>query len=520
MQLDTWTCNCGQQKYNSHCLCKHLVQAVGEPDLHFFQQVIRWRVHPFYKHPQLVPKGEPHRSFSTAEDGSFTDGDDQDWLGDHSQLTGGAWREFSSGLKCCRSSAFSSTPTTRSPSPQSSRPIPPINNVDYGSENEHEALDVIPEHRELAGRILDEAYEEVEEELIETLNKQNVTMTDGWKDISCNSIAGVNVSASFQPYLIELRKTNKDKKDAVSFCEAYEDMIDCTEVKYKCNVIAFTTDNDGGGGGAGHKLLVKKRPWLLGTPCTAHQCQLVLGDYFKENKEAAAHDIFDQTQLEKSPELSEPLAYIMANLTCWTTHFCSFDRLRDLKDPLQHAAFLKRRDIIAAQVGAEKNNRKKQEMEDSVNKQCDLIMDNTFWNGLGSVVEDIEPICYAVNICQTKDGMKKQLEKRWKSYDQEFFMFAMVLNPFEWLDQFREAAKIGIWTLLEYFKKFYQHVNSCPPHSSLTDEQLAEFNLAKEKSEVDVAKAFMQYMSWTGDFHDFKANKDTVQKTFVHSSIS
>ncbi|KAF5342808.1 hypothetical protein D9758_013365 [Tetrapyrgos nigripes] len=398
------------------------------------------------------------------------------------------------------------------------------------------ALDVIPERRELAGRILNEAYEEVEEELAETLHKKNVTMTDGWKDISRNSIAGVNVSASFQPYLIELRKTNKDKKDAVSFCTAYEDMIDCAEIKYKCTVVAFTTDNDGGGG-AGHQLLVKKRPWLLGTPCAAHQCQLVLGDYFKENKEAAGYseeasellgwilnhskvrDIFDQTQLEKCPELSDPLAYITANLTRWTMHFGSFNRLGHLKDPLQHAAFLKRKEIIAAQVGAEKNNRKKLEMMDSANKQCDLIMNNAFWKGLKSVVEDIEPICYAVNICQSdkptvRDGMKKRLEKRWKSYDQEFFVFALVLNPFEWLDRFGDAAKIGIWTLLEYFKKFYRRVNSRPSLSNLTGTQLAEFNSQKEQTENDAAKAFLQYMSWTGDFRDLKANEETVQKLF------
>ncbi|KAF5346595.1 hypothetical protein D9758_013462 [Tetrapyrgos nigripes] len=329
-----------------------------------------------------------------------------------------------------------------------------------------QASDVIPERQELAGQILDEAYEEVEEELIETLNKQNVTMSYVWYAFLCEIL----LPDAYQPYLIELQKTNKDKKDAVSFCEAYKDMIDCTEVKYKCNVVVFTTDSDGGG--VGHKLLVKKRLCCW--------CQLALGDYFKENKEAAGYSEDASELLGKSPELSEPLAYIMVNLTCWTTHFCSFDHLHDLEDPLQHATFLKHRDIIAAQVGAEKNNQRKEEMEDSVNKQCDLIMDNTFWNGLRSVVEDIEPICYAVNICQgnkvhpdqvllvlgglflhfschtkpaVRDGMKKRLEKRWKSYDQEFFLFAMVLNPFEQLDQFGEAAKIGIWTLLEYFKK-------------------------------------------------------------------
>jgi hypothetical protein len=43
--VDTWTCNCGQQKYNSHALCKHLVQAVNKPSAKFFQQVCVFSCH-------------------------------------------------------------------------------------------------------------------------------------------------------------------------------------------------------------------------------------------------------------------------------------------------------------------------------------------------------------------------------------------------------------------------------------------------------------------------------------------
>ncbi|KAF5366172.1 hypothetical protein D9758_005759 [Tetrapyrgos nigripes] len=119
--IHTWTCNCGQQKYNAHCLCKHLVQAVSAPLPIFFQQVIQRRVHPFYRHPMLVPKGHEYGQYTKVEDGSITEGDDQDWTGDVSQLSGGAWREIVSDAslgKRRHSSAFSNEASTRPPSPE------------------------------------------------------------------------------------------------------------------------------------------------------------------------------------------------------------------------------------------------------------------------------------------------------------------------------------------------------------------------------------------------------------------
>ncbi|CAK5273756.1 unnamed protein product [Mycena citricolor] len=56
LNLSTWTCTCGQQKYNAFLLCKHLVQAVHLPDPQFFREVYRRRVTPFYHHPLLRPK--------------------------------------------------------------------------------------------------------------------------------------------------------------------------------------------------------------------------------------------------------------------------------------------------------------------------------------------------------------------------------------------------------------------------------------------------------------------------------
>ncbi|KAF5360289.1 hypothetical protein D9758_009143 [Tetrapyrgos nigripes] len=104
--IDTWICNCGQQKYNSHALCKHLVQAVKRPSGRFFTQ--------------LVPIGNPPGIFKDVTDGSITDGDDQDWIGDTSQLANSMWRQLKNqdaSTKRYQSSAFTQSSISRSSSP-------------------------------------------------------------------------------------------------------------------------------------------------------------------------------------------------------------------------------------------------------------------------------------------------------------------------------------------------------------------------------------------------------------------
>jgi len=73
--IKDWTCTCGQQKYDCHHLCKHLVQAVSAPPVRFWREV-RWRrVVPLYRHPNLVAIGENKGEY-VEPDGGITDGDD------------------------------------------------------------------------------------------------------------------------------------------------------------------------------------------------------------------------------------------------------------------------------------------------------------------------------------------------------------------------------------------------------------------------------------------------------------
>ncbi|KAI0824106.1 hypothetical protein BC628DRAFT_1379831 [Trametes gibbosa] len=46
-----WTCDCGSQKYHTHLLCKHLVQAAGHPHADWWPTVTRYHIPPFYTVP-------------------------------------------------------------------------------------------------------------------------------------------------------------------------------------------------------------------------------------------------------------------------------------------------------------------------------------------------------------------------------------------------------------------------------------------------------------------------------------
>lgn len=90
--VSEWTCSCGQQKFDCHHLCKHLVQAVVSPPIRFWGEVRRCRVQPLYRHPALVNKDE-EMSGDFEMSGSITDGDDHELAAGNKSILkgGGGW---------------------------------------------------------------------------------------------------------------------------------------------------------------------------------------------------------------------------------------------------------------------------------------------------------------------------------------------------------------------------------------------------------------------------------------------
>ena len=267
----------------------------------------------------------------------------------------------------------------------------------------------------------------------------------------------------------------------------------------------FTTDCDGVSK-QGHQILGKRCAWLLVPECWAHQLdinltntlltiyfvqfQLTLGDYFKDykvaqeiveqasnligwiNSHGKVQKIFDSAQWQISwDQLNRELvlAYLIANLTQWTTHSTAFTRLFNIWDALQLAVIQHHSGIVQAQVGAAKSSEARHLTEDA-DMHIKIIQDCTFWDGLEQVIGDIKPICYATNINQTnschpdtvlrtlagiylhfKDHpepkvatkMTGHVEKCWKGAYQPLFLLCQILNPFEGMAWFGDGTDLS-----------------------------------------------------------------------------
>ncbi|KAJ7158190.1 ribonuclease H-like domain-containing protein [Mycena crocata] len=326
-------------------------------------------------------------------------------------------------------------------------------------------------------------------------------------------------------------------------CEKHE------EVLLQPYGLLFAGDNttDADGGSKGRSNLGKKRPWLILPSCWAHQFQLILGDYFRVydgaaviaedahtliawiNNHGRVHMIFDESQRiiskDRNAGIIIVLAYLVANLTRWTTHFIAFRRLFILRQALQLAVLQKRTAIIDAEVGAATSTEGERLREDA-ERMCALIEDASFWSGLEVVLGDLEPICLGTNINQkdstrldqvlltiagiflrfsdhpeveVRTAMLARLEKRWKDCDQLVFLLALILNPFEKLSCFGPNAQINQIKCHNMLLLLYQRINDRPDNEDTPEQRKAK--------ELQVSRAFMRYLAGTGDFVDFDAEE-------------
>ncbi|KZP16681.1 hypothetical protein FIBSPDRAFT_957763 [Athelia psychrophila] len=250
--------------------------------------------------------------------------------------------------------------------------------------------------------------------------------------------------------------------------------------------------------------------------------QLILGDYFKVheygariaeeatdlitwiNNHGKAHMIFDDAQ--------------NVNLTRWTTHCITFMWLLLVKRALQNAVMELRPAIIKAQVGVA-TSAEHPHLTADAEEHCNVIENYLFWDGLEQVVEDIKPICYGTNINQ-KDStqldqilltlagmylhfsehpepevsaaMKKRLEKCWKDCDQQIFILALVLNPFEGLSRFGDSAGLNHIKLNGMVLRLYGCLHSHP--DNLDGPEL------RSQKECAVSTAFFHFLALTGPF--------------------
>ncbi|KAK6977096.1 DUF659 domain-containing protein [Favolaschia claudopus] len=418
------------------------------------------------------------------------------------------------------------------------------------------ALDVLPSRSQLGGSLLNDAAAEIERKIAAQVKDQDVLMcTDGWRSNRKDAVGGVTLTHKFETLLVDILRTNKLRKDGESMKQLFEEMINKAERELECNVFAFLTDNREV---KARTLLAAARLYLLTFPCCSHQGQLILGDYLKEFKEAAVliGELIDfvnwlNSHDKQQEKLGKILAYLLPNLTRWTTHLVAALRFASLKT-LIRAAILNHRDaIVQAQVGAETNARKRQALEDDAIYHCNLVESNAWWDKLQKIIiPDLEHICFLTNIAQSDhvrpdqfflalaglflhfhgfstrptaterklgQNMCKRIEKRFKELDQVVFVLALILNPFEKLSRFGDKAQIDVFKLstelvtVFHHSALYKRINSRPPKVPFTAAQQADFDSELKAKAQAVNTSFMQYLSETGPFEAWFA-KDPPQR--------
>ncbi|KAJ6597884.1 ribonuclease H-like domain-containing protein, partial [Mycena sp. CBHHK59/15] len=336
---------------------------------------------------------------------------------------------------------------------------------------------IMPMGKVVGGTLLNEAAARVEVKITDALKGKFAGLsTDGWKCKRKNAVNAICANVDFKSYLIELIDVTKLNKDGTSLCEQFTGMIDRVELLHGCIIIYFTTDADGSPGLPARQL---------------NFFQLILGDYFKVNDMAAV------------------IAEDATALIAWINNHGKL------------AVLQSRSAIIAAEVGAATST-EGEHLKADAEQFCALIGDTTFWNGLETVLRDLEPICLGTNINQkdstrldqvlltiagiflrfadhlepeVKELMLVCLEKRWKDCDQPVFLAALILNRFEKLSCFGPNTNLNQFKSLNLLIVLYRRIKGRPDNLD-TPEQ-------RRVKEAQVSKAFMQYLSGTGDFADF-----------------
>ena len=120
------------------------------------------------------------------------------------------------------------------------------------------------------------------------------------------------------------------------------------------------------------------------------------------NSHGKVQIMFDEAQAEISKNSTEKLkvlAYLVVNLTRWTTHHIAFIQLLHVQNALKLKVIQNCEGIIHVQVRAATYAKKDHLTQDAI-KHCNLINDASFWSALEDIMGDIEPICYCTNINQ------------------------------------------------------------------------------------------------------------------------
>lgn len=129
--------------------------------------------------------------------------------------------------------------------------------------------------KELAGALLDQTYEQLNEAMFNKLENRDVTLVqDGWSDIHNNPVIATCVHDGSNSYFVHAENTGTSKKTSAFCAELALKVKTEVEEKYQCHVKAIVTDNE-------KKMEVMRKslkeadPTLVTYGCSSHLLNLL-----------------------------------------------------------------------------------------------------------------------------------------------------------------------------------------------------------------------------------------------------
>ncbi|CAB4401332.1 unnamed protein product [Rhizophagus irregularis] len=354
----------------------------------------------------------------------------------------------------------------------------------------------LPDRKQLAGPILEQAIENIENIRKEKLNQVHeqagITLSfDGWKNIVNEELLGVMIILPSGETLVWKAVDISGKRGrAIDVIPHIEKMLSDLEEQL-IKVMAVVTDSAAAYASARRQLRLKY-PQYVFLPCFAHQCNLAR--YSKRT-------------------LFKYYAIIKPGDTRWNSYYNCYKSLIRTRQAL--------RNLATRYEPPEISSFQNTELYLPINI-CQIIMDDSFWSQISKLATLMQPYCGALDKLQADkarlsdvalsfgyfikfweqnsdqflaEGMILRLEKRWKDWEQPLLLLSLLLHPKYRLIKFNpdleliNFATMGTWLSYYYkawtFKKptkllaqFESYQVKKPPFDDETFEQFDDDILA------------------------------------------
>ncbi|PKB98587.1 hypothetical protein RhiirA5_464210 [Rhizophagus irregularis] len=298
----------------------------------------------------------------------------------------------------------------------------------------------LPDRKQLAGPILDQAIKGIEQLRKEKLNQVHeqagITLSfDGWKNIVNQELLGIMIILPSGETLIWKAVDISDQRGrAIDVIPKIEEILN--DLKEQSIKVAALVSDSAAAYASARRQLRLKYPQYVFLPCFAHQCNLAVGEIFKEssilkNASTNAVKLNLVTRYEPPEETSS--------------------RSTELYLPT---------DI------------------------CQIIMGDLFWSRISQLATLMKPYCGALDKLQTdkarlhdvalsfgyfikfweqntdrflSEGIISRLEKRWNDWEQPILLLSLVLHPKYRLNKFNPDLEtinfVTMGTWLDYYYK-------------------------------------------------------------------